>query len=175
MDVLAAISLNVLGGKYLQFKNIKSLPLIRISKDRAIGVLVIGLVTLIQVLPVLAVQPYYGTYYHPFWRITDITKVCTIGDASGLDIAANYLNQKPDAENLTVRVSPLAAEFFGYYFTGTFYGRDHDPRMFQPDYEVVYIRDVQINLVNLGDIKGTLEQVIRLNDIDHVWIYKLSS
>lgn len=104
----------------------------------------------------------FNRYLLPVFPIMDI-------------LAANYLNQKPDAENLTVRVSPLSAEFFGYYFKGRSYRRDSDPGIFSPDYEVVYIRDIQINRVNLEDIEGTLEHVIRLNHIDYVWIYKLSS
>ena len=49
----------------------------------------------IQVMPVLVVHPYYGTYYNPCWKMTDITKIITVGsDASGLDIAAKYLNRK---------------------------------------------------------------------------------
>ena len=116
---------------------------------------------------------YYGTYYNPLWGLTDITKVCTTGDASGLDLAADYLNQKPNPENLVVRVSPLSAEFFGYYFKGTSYRRDSTAGMRSPDYEVAYVRDVQINRVHLDDIKGTLEHIIRLNNVDYVWIYRL--
>ena len=175
MDILAAIGLYVLGKKLSESRSLKSLFEMRTSMRKIPGVLTIGLVVFIQVIPVLSVHPYYGTYYNPFWGITDITKVYTIGDASGLDLAANYLNQKPNAKNLTVRVSPLSAEFFGYYFKGITYARGYNPGIFSPDYEVSYIRDVQINYVHLDDIEGTLEHVIRLNNIDYVWIYKLPS
>ena len=137
------------------------------------GVTVIALVFVIQAFPVLRLHPYYGTYYNPFWGVTGITRICTTGDASGLDLAAEYLNQKPNAEDLVVRVSPLSAEFFGYYFKGKSYRRDRNPGISTPDYQVAYIRDVQIKLVNLDDIDGTLEHVIRLNNVDYVWIYKL--
>jgi len=175
MDLLAAIGLYVLGEKFFQLRIFKWPLVMKTSRGRILGALTIGLVFLIQVIPVLSVHPYYGTYYNPLWGITDMTKVCTLGDASGLDIAANYLNQKPGAENLTVRVSPLSAEFFGYYFQGRSYRRDLDPGIFSPDYEVAYIRDVQINRVRLKEIEGTLEHVIRLNGIDYVWIYQLPS
>ncbi len=169
MDILAAIGLSVLSEPIAQLEVFKRWPVMKKVAD----MLAIGLICLIQVIPVLTLHPYYGTYYNPCWRITNITKVCTIGDGSGLDLAADYLNQKPNAKNLVVRVSPLSAEFFGYYFKGTSYRRDQEPVLFPPDYEVVYIRDLQINRVHLDDIKGTLEQVIRLNHIDYVWIYKL--
>ena len=123
--------------------------------------------------PVLKLHPYYGAYYNPFWGAPGITRVCTTGDASGLDLAAEYLNQKPNAEDLVVHVSPLSAEFFGYYFKGKSYRRDRNPGIFTPDYEVAYIRDVQIKRVILDDIEGILEHVIRLNNVDYVWIYKL--
>jgi len=134
---------------------------------------VLLLVILIQVIPVLYLHPYYGTYYNPCWKIADITKVCTIGDASGLDIAAKYLNQKPNAKNLVVRVSPLSAEFFGYYFEGKSYRSDRQNNYLNPDYEVFYIRDLQIGRVRKEDSSGILEHVIHMNGIDYVWIYRL--
>ena len=168
LDILAAIGLSLLIEKIAQLDIFK-----RRRIGKVAGVTVLGVVFLIQVFPVLRLHPYYGTYYNPLWGLTDITKVCTTGDASGLDLAADYLNQKPNAENLVVRVSPLSAEFFGYYFKGTSYRRDSPSRIGTPDYEVAYIRDIQINRVHLDDIKGTLEHIIRLNNVDYVWIYRL--
>ena len=175
MDILAAVGLYVLVEQLLQLKSLKWLFAMKTLKSKMLGTLAIGLILFVQMMPVLSLHPYYGVYYNPLWKITDITKVCTIGDASGLDIAANYLNQKPNAENLTVRVSPLSDQFFRHYFKGRSYPRDRDPGTFPPDYEVVYIRDLQINKVYLDEIQGTLEHVIQLNDIDYVWIYKTSS
>lgn len=127
----------------------------------------------IQTLPVLALHPYYGTYYNLCWKVTDITKIITMGEASGLDIAAKYLNEKPDARNLVVQVSPLATEFVHYYFYGRVYQSDRSVGM-SPDYEVVYIRDSQVGRVpQTGTLNGELEAVITLNGIDHVWIYKV--
>ena len=127
----------------------------------------------IQVMPVLALHPYYGTYYNLCWKVTDITKVITVGDASGLDIAANYLNKKSDSETLVVQVSPLSAEFVHYYFRGRVYRADRRIRKI-PNYEIVYIRDSQINRVpQTGTLNGKLEKVITLNGIDYVWIYRI--
>lgn len=128
---------------------------------------------LIQVFPVLARHPYYGTYYNPCWKVTDITKIITVGEASGLDLAAKYLNEKPDARELVVQVSPLATEFVHYYFHGRVYRADRPIGML-PHYEVVYIRDSQIGRVpQTGTLNGDLEKLITLNGIDHVWIYKV--
>ena len=185
LDILAAIGLSLLIDKITalgvaKLQNGKSQASIekpslfaRWHVWKIAGVTVIALVFVIQAFPVLRLHPYYGTYYNPFWGVPGITRVCTTGDASGLDLAAEYLNQKPKAEDLVVRVSPLSAEFFGYYFKGKSYRRDRNPGISTPDYEVAYIRDVQIKRVNLDDIDGSLEHVIRLNNVDYVWIYKL--
>ena len=127
----------------------------------------------IQVFPVVALHPYYGTYYNLCWKVTDITKVITVGEASGLDISAKYLNEKPNARELVVQVSPLATEFVYYYFQGHVYRADRQTTQ-SPDYEVVYIRDSQIGRVpETGTLNGELESVITLNGIDHVWIYRV--
>lgn len=127
----------------------------------------------IQIVPVFACHPYYGTYYNVCWKVTDITKNITVGDSSGLDIAANYLNQKTTGRPLRVQVSPLSKYMFARYFTGLTRpaGGTGGP---SPDYEVVYIRDSQIGLVpQTGTLNGDLEAVITLNGIDHVWIYRI--
>lgn len=127
----------------------------------------------IQIFPVFARHPYYGTYYNLCWKLTDITKIITVGEASGLDIAANYLNENLDAQKLVVQVSPLATEFVYHYFQGRVYRADRRTRL-SPDYEVVYIRDSQIGRVpQTGTLNGELEAIITLNGIDHVWIYRI--
>lgn len=130
---------------------------------------------LIQILPVLLLHPYYGTYYNLCWKAADITKIITVGDASGLDIAANYLNQKPNAQRMLVQVSPLATEFVRYYFHGQAFRADRRT-IEKPAYEVVYIRDSQIGRVpQTGTLNGELDKVITLNGIDHVWIYRVKT
>ena len=127
----------------------------------------------IQTLPMLALHPYYGTYYNLWWKVTDIAKIITVGEASGLDLAAKYLNEKPNARKLVVQVSPLATEFVYHYFQGRVYRSDGQTNL-SPDYEVVYIRDSQIGRVpETGTLNGDLESVITLNGIDHVWIYRI--
>lgn len=139
----------------------------------ALTVLACGVFFFVQVFPVLALHPYYGTYYNLCWKATDITEIITVGEASGLDIAANYLNEKPDAQKLIVQVSPLATEFVHHYFHGRVYRADIQTNL-SPDYEVVYIRDSQIGRVpETGTLNGELEAVITLNGIASVWIYRI--
>ena len=141
---------------------------------KALAVLACLCFFFIQIFPVMALHPYYGTYYNLCWKATDITKIITVGDASGLDIASKYLNRKPKAYLLSVRVSPLSAQFVDHYFKGFAYRADLNVINVTPDYEVVYIRDSQIGRVpETGTLNGELELVITLNGIDHAWIYRI--
>ena len=173
LEILAAIgfvetlkwSYNALRSRFQTLK-------IPVYKNALLVITCIGLF-FIQLFPVLALQPYYGTYYNLCWKLTDITKIITIGEASGLDLAANYLNQKPNAQKLVAQVSPLATEFVYYYFRGHVYSTDSEEEP-TPDYEVVYIRDSQIGWVpQTGTLNGKLEKLITLNGIDLVWIYRV--
>ena len=128
----------------------------------------------IQVFPVLALHPYYGTYYNPCWKLTDITKIITVGDASGLDLAAKYLNEKEDATRMHIQGSFLGNEFLGYYFSGNIHYAKPPINSVPIKYEVVYIRDSQIGWPpQEGMYGGELEHVITLNGIDLVWIYRV--
>ena len=128
---------------------------------------------LIQILPVLRLHPYYSTYYNLCFKLTDLRKIITVGEAAGVDLAAKYLNRKPNAQELEVQVSPLSAQFFFRYFAGQTHWADAGGEVV-PDYEVVHIRDSQIGLVpQTGTLRGELEHVITLNGIDYVWIYRI--
>ena len=127
----------------------------------------------VKIMPVLTLHPYYGTYYNLCWRVTDITKIITVGDASGLDIAAKYLNNKSDAEKLIIQVSPLSSAIVRHYFKGQVFRADREANM-SPDYEIVYVRDSQVGRVpQTGILNGKLENVIAINGINHVWIYRV--
>ena len=132
-------------------------------------------VILIQIVPVLRLHPYYRTYYNLCFKFTDIRKIITVGEGggAGVDLAAKYLNRKPNAQELDVQVSPISAQFFYRYFTGQTHWANADEEVVS-DYEVVHIRDSQIGLVpQTGTLNGKLEHVITLNGIDHVWIYRI--
>ncbi len=128
----------------------------------------------IQIWPVFALHPYYGTYYNLCWKVTDLTKILTVGDASGLDIAAKYLNQTPNAHRMQVQVSPLATQIIRHYFDGHAYSARRTIEH-RPNYEIVYIRDSQIGRARqTGTLNGDLEAVITLNGMEHVWIYRIA-
>ena len=128
---------------------------------------------LIQILPVLRLHPYYGTYYNLCFKLTDIRKIITVGTGAGYDLAAKYLNGKPNAEELRVQTFPQSAQFFFPYFTGQIHWAGAGEEGV-PDYEVVHLRESQAGWVpQTGTLNGELEHVITLNGIDYVWIYRI--
>ncbi len=128
---------------------------------------------LIQIMPVLRLHPYYGTYYNLCFKLTDIRKIITVGAGAGYDLAAKYLNGKPNAQELRVQTFPQSGQFFYQYFIGQSPWSDTGEAVI-PDYEVVHIRESQAGWVpQTGTLNGQLEHVITLNGIDYVWIYRI--
>ena len=128
---------------------------------------------LIQILPVLRLHPYYGTYYNLCFKLTDIRKIITVGAGGGYDLAAKHLNGKPNAQELRVQTFPQSAQFFFPYFVGQPLWSDVGGEVV-PDYEVVHLRESQVGWVpQTGTLNGQLEHVITLNGIDYVWIYRI--
>ena len=130
---------------------------------------------LIQIVPVLRLHPYYGTYYNLCFKLTDIRKITTVGEGggTGYDLAAKHLNKKPNVRELRVQTFPASAQFFFPYFTGQTRWTDAGEEVV-PDYEVVHIRESQAGWVpQAGTLNGELEHVITLNGIDYVWIYRI--
>lgn len=85
-------------------------------------------------------------------------------------------NEKDNAAQMHVVASFLANEFLGYYFSGILHFAKPVTDSPPIQYEVVYIRDLQIGWPpQTGIYKGELEHVITLNGIDHVWIYRIEN
>ncbi|MDE0552851.1 MAG: hypothetical protein OXI24_01440, partial [Candidatus Poribacteria bacterium] len=86
---------------------------------------------------------------------------------------AKHLNEKDNVTQIHIQSSFIAAEFLGYYFPGDIHFAK--PLTDTPiQYEVVYIRDVQLGWPpKQGIYNGELEHVITLNDIELVWIYRV--
>ncbi len=143
------------------------------SQKLTFSIVTILCLFLIQILPVLRLHPYYSTYYNLCFKLTDIRKIITVPAAAGLDLAAKYLNGKPNAQALRVQIFPQSGQFFYRYFIGQT-SRTDASQAVVPDYEVVHIRESQAGWVpQTGMLNGELEHVITLNGIDYVWIYRI--
>ena len=115
---------------------------------------VLASVVLVQASLSLRTFPYYVTYFNPLLGGNrKANQVLTIGSGEGLDLAADYLNQKPDANQLKV-MSWYGIGPFSYYFDGEsipLYGArswdsDMIARLQQTDYLVTYANQWQRQL-----------------------------
>ena len=148
-------------------------------------------VVVLQPLPVLKLHPYYATYHFPILSGEWISKNTSVGGGVGLDVAAAYLNAKPDAQHLKVRVSRFSSNLNKYFVGKTWRRRNSEtfPHNIDFDYDVEYVRGRQIQgssvdplpeggkpssvLQPRSDLHRELEHVVRLNGIDYVWIYRV--
>lgn len=127
--------------------------------------------------------PYYFTYFNPLiGGARQAAEVMMVGWGEGLDQAARYLNEKPNADRLKV-AAWYAQGPLDYYFDGRaipirFADNLGDVlRWMQSDYAVLYINQWQRQapLPELLDYFNDLtpEKTIRFNGLDYVRIYNL--
>ena len=153
-------------------------------KKRQLGYLVLGVLFILQAVPILRLHPNYRVYYYPFLSSKWVAENTSSITGAGLDIAADYLNAKPDAHRLQVQLTWFCKDF-AHYFVG-------DARIYHSpnaDYDVEYLYDkqiqgvpmdmhrnpVSISAVSQGErgMPRELEHVVTLNGIDYVWIYRV--
>ena len=174
LDILAAIGFSILAKEVTNLKIYGSIKetMLHVRK-RPLSYLVksftLIFIMLFQIAPVLSVHPYYIAYHNPIWKVADVPKLFAIGGEVGSDRAALYLNRKPNAKQLTVRASPIAAQGMNLYFTGRLIQFDENNTLY-PDYEVIHLYDVQLGR-DIHNVNRRLEHVVRINGIDFVWIY----
>lgn len=135
-----------------------------INKIKYFGVLI----PLIVIPYVLSFSPYYLSYFNPFFREPE-----KIGLGEGLEQAAYYLNQKPNAKDLKV------ATWYSNVFSKFFIGRSLDvDKNKETDYVVIY-RNMKgrapedpVTAVFKEFESRTPEKTIIIKNIEYVWIYK---
>jgi hypothetical protein len=138
----------------------------------------------IQAAFALNSSPYYFSYYNPLMGGGRAAlEVIPVGWGEGLDQAASYLNQKPNASRLKVSTYH-ASGCFSYYFDGRV--RDIPPlselpeerwqRFIESDYAVIYITQWQRQappqvLAYVSALQP--EHTIWINGLEYARIYKL--
>lgn len=168
IDILAAI------GLYYVISSIRILlPHI---KDKIFPFTVI-IIIICNIMILAPITPYYLSYYNP-WILggpKNAPNITNVGWGEGNDLAASYLNEKPNSSKLIV-----AYQFQGFdkYFNGTSkYLHDiKDIKNASLDYIVFYINTLQI-----GFEKELWEQynqkkpdkVIQINNIEYCYIYRV--
>ncbi len=120
--------------------------------------------------------PYYFTYYNPLLGgIKSAANAVTIGWGEGLDLAADYLNQKNPA------TPPRVASWYESTFTPFYRGPSisyskEKGKALAGDYAVFYINQTQRRypdeiLFDYFETHFAPEKVITLHGLDYAWIY----
>lgn len=145
---------------------------------------VLALVILAQLGCALSHFPYYLSYYNPLLGgPARAPQTMMIGWGEGLDLAAEYLNQKPGAEDMLV-LSSIAYGSTSFFFEGRaeqMFRFDHklsvEKRQIlrEVDYALVYVNGWQRTTPELDFFAGAKpEKVIYLNRLEYVRIYPRS-
>jgi hypothetical protein len=158
----------------------------RLNERRIVSALSLLLMIGVQATLSLSTFPYYFTYYNPLMGGSrKVIDVLQIGWGEGLDQAARYLNQKPDAKDLHV-ISWYSNGSFSYFFKGhtRFLGSDTGDeegdkswdRFITSDYAVIYIHQWQRNtpekILDYLSTK-TPEYDVWINGIEYARVYKV--
>ena len=118
-------------------------------------------------------QPYSFSYYNPLLGGAQAAqRILLVGWGEGMERAAHYLNQKPNAEQFhvnTTHISQFAPFFRGHTSSAS------ELDLAESDYYVFYINTIQ-RLREPGVLtrfygQAEPEKVIRAQGMDYVWIY----
>lgn len=137
---------------------------------------VIAVVTLVQGWLVWQTHPYHFTYYNPIFGGTPgAARVMTLfGWGEGLNEAADYLNQQPNASTSNT-VTPLP-NTFAPFFVGNIFQTNDVSQILQADYVIYYQSQIQRNLQRL-DVWNYLHRHknpvhrVTLQGVDYVLVY----
>jgi len=113
--------------------------------------LILGCAIILQASGTFQTAPYYFSYYNPWMGGPQgALDVMLIGRGEGIEQAAHYLNQQPNAEQLTVR-SWYNRGSFSYFFKGASeslpsgyqWSKDQVRDVLSADYVVIYVHQWQ--------------------------------
>ena len=149
------------------------------------GQLLAGVICLAQAVLAMAHFPYYLTYFNPLLGgPAGAPQVMQIGWGEGLDQAAAYLSEKPNAKNLTV-LSWYGEGCFSYFFPGNTrsiwiqqdWQRANARSLLDADYIVIYIHQGQRQMTDvllevLDDVQP--EYVVELKGLPYAKIFAVS-
>jgi len=154
LDILAALGLSALAERF---------------KRRVVWVIV-AVALLAQGAFVLWHHPYYLAYYNPLLGGIDAARrVLPLGWGDGMNLAADYLNQKDNVDELLVATAGMPG------FAPLFQGQVKpltERGVATSDYALVYVSDVQQQSAAARRFANAQpETVLQVRGIDYVWIY----
>lgn len=170
LGIVAAIGLAGISGLARQWARVGKLAGSQLQASLFVVIL------LFQGILVVFNYPYYLTYYNPLLGgIKVAERAVTIGWGEGLELAADYLNQKPGAEDM--RVSAWYQSTFAPFFKGKAisYSQEKGKAM-AGEYVVFYINQLQRRfpddeLFRYFETRYQPETTIPLKGVDYVVIY----
>lgn len=168
-DVLAVLFLAALLTAFVQRRSLQRVALA-------------GIAALVawQGITILKLHPHELAYRNPFFRKVALHR--PMGWGEGLDLAAEYLNAKPDADKLLVASyyeGPFSYRFKGEVTSAERLAKE-TPNEVGADYVVLYRTMVgrtpdRWETKVLKQFEGaTPEKVISLNGEEYVWIYRVN-
>jgi 4-amino-4-deoxy-L-arabinose transferase-like glycosyltransferase len=139
------------------------------------------LIALVQAAFVLPYRPYFFTYYNPVLGGGNAAaERVIVGWGEGLDSAAEWLNNRPNAEALNI-VAWYSTTFEPYFDGHAIYKIDEEKISRSPkpglaaDYVVLYINQVQRELPSSGALQFFRAvapvHTVSLHGLDYAWIY----
>jgi hypothetical protein len=139
-----------------------------------------GTIIAVQLMGVLQTYPYYLNYYNPILGGSDkAADVMMVGWGEGLDLAADYLNELPSAEELRV-ISWYGDGPLSYLFVGQTVGMDVDMKLDflkKADCVVLYINQIPRQLPNPEILdyfaQLTPDHVVKIDRLEYAWIYDM--
>ena len=183
LDTLAALGwVGVIQWVVEQMTQTRTLswPSLRLRPQLIPWLLTLGVAGLLHGLPGFVHYPYYFTYFNPLTGGgTTAARVLTVGWGEGLDAAADWLNQQPNANHLSVAA---------WYGDGplSYFLQSEQPILslwspefwFDADYVVFYINQWQRKIPSSEVIDyfagQTPAHVVRANGLELVRIYAVN-
>ncbi len=160
----------------LRFKNPFGLRFIRVRHyaPRITHHVFFSLLILAQIAFALPWHPYYLSYFNPLLGgLPRAVETTLVGWGEGMEQAAAYLNQKPNAPNLYVASTP--SQTLLPYFKGdgeNFYTNDVAARS---DYVVIYRAQQQRLAPSPEIVREYLsrqpEHIVKIHGVPYAWIY----
>jgi 4-amino-4-deoxy-L-arabinose transferase-like glycosyltransferase len=152
------------------------------KRRKLIGIGLLTVVVAAHGFGLVQTFPYYLSYYNPvLGGHRKAGEVFALGWGEGLDQAAAYLNQKPDAEHLTV--ATWYSYSFSYFFQGETrtilnrpsLGAEYLDYLLSSDYIIIYInqwqRQIPASLV-ARMMEREPEHVVHIGPVPYAFIYR---
>jgi hypothetical protein len=158
---------------------------VRAARGRIVRNVILAAALIAAAASAIPYYPYYFTYYNPIMALIEKGQNPNYGYGEGLDLAARYLAQKPNARELTV-MAWYSRGVVSYYFPGKnkyiFISQLVDEKVVNDirtsDYLVTYYavqkrRDIPAKLLAALEAIPP-EHVIWMNGIEYVRIYRVA-